>query len=114
LLPRILDAVERVAAPGAVVARHHCAVEHPVGLHVRLHAIGLVDEKGMRPARRGEQRHAPGAFARDATDRRAEVEAASRRWSRWIERTIPVRPAGDEAALAHDAPAVAVYRYRDH
>src|SRR5690606_866747 len=30
LLPGILESVERVVAPGAIVARHHREVEHPV------------------------------------------------------------------------------------
>jgi hypothetical protein len=71
----------------------------------------LVGEEGVRPARRGDQRHAPGAFAQRARGGRAHLHAALGRRRGWIEIRLGERlgQAGAKALLGDHPAPVAVH-----
>src|SRR3989454_10689257 len=74
----VLGLLDRSVAPRRPIAVTQRLVITLVRLHVREHQGVLRDQERMAPAGRRDHRHAPGAAAEPARDRRSHLEAAPR------------------------------------
>ena len=90
-------------------------VEPPVRHDVGVELVVLVREKRVRPARRGDERRAPGALAHRPRRGRAHLHAPLGRRRGRIEVGLGERlgEAGAKAALGDHPPAIAVDLERD-
>ena len=78
LLAAVFDRAQRALPPCRVIRGLQCFIEGAVGLDIGVEQAVLGGQKGVRPARRSDQRDAPRAFLGDLRAGRAEVEAAPR------------------------------------
>src|SRR3989449_6796417 len=87
----VLGLLDRSVAPRRPVAVTQRLVITLIRLHVREHQGVLCDQERMAPAGRRDHRHAPGAAAEPARDRRSHLEAAPRLRTRRVGPRLPPR-----------------------
>ncbi|MGE3281413.1 MAG: hypothetical protein AB7O13_10435 [Alphaproteobacteria bacterium] len=114
LLPGILDLRRHQLAPARHFTRGQLVETGAVAGIVGVEIVVFRRQKGVRPARRGNERDAPGAVGKDARDRAADIETAPRVGSGGIDQ-VRVGVAGQmrgRAAFGDHRRAVAVHMKR--